>query len=111
VDIINRLSKVVKCGNKRAVERIESLPKIYQVGCWFHYGVREFPFSGKYTVGGEEPLVWYWRDSNGTADEYVLLPISHTTTGSTICWSFSEKTAKKIAEALEQHRGRSNHFV
>ena len=109
--IINRLSRVVKCNNKRAVERIKALPRIYMVGCWAHYGVMCYPFSGKYTADGSEPLVWYWRDCNGTADEYVLLPISHTTTGATICWSFSEKVAKKIAEALEQHRGRGNNFV
>lgn len=100
-----RLSRVVQGNNKRMIEKIKALPEIYQVGFWAHYGVVGYPFSGKYTKDGREPLVWYYRDYNGAVDEYVLIPISHTTTGATLCWTFSKRVADKIANALEQQKG------
>lgn len=70
-------------------ERIKQLPKIYVIACWAHVGFREFPFAGKYTKEGI-PLVYYFDDHNGEYWEYVLLPITHTTTGRIYAWTTCE---------------------
>ena len=36
---------------------LDSLPRIYAVGCWARYGVREYYYSGRSTKDGI-PLVW-----------------------------------------------------
>lgn len=80
---------------------IRKLTPIYLIACWARYGVREYPFSGKFKKhpsGELEPLVYNFDDHNGTFAEYVLRPISHTTTGFILDWSFSEQTAKDIAD-------------
>lgn len=82
-------------------QMLSHLTKVYQVGCWASFGVCEFPFSGYYTEDGKEPLVWYYDDHNGVYEDYTLIPISNTTTGSTICWTFNKATAQKLADALQ----------
>ena len=92
-----------------AREYFENLPKIYLVGYWAKYGVREYPFAEKYVksknapyLGKCIPMVYDYDDMNGTCDDYFLRPIIDTTTGEIIVWTFSESKAKRIAEALNK---------
>lgn len=87
-------------------EYLESLPKIYMIARWVGYGVREFPFAGKYTTDGI-PLVWDYDDQNGTCDRYFLRKLTDTTTGWIYAWTTSESRAKEIAAALNEKAGES----
>ena len=82
---------------------LDSLPKIYLVACWAGYGVREFPFTGKYVQDEYRnnisvPLVYDYDDFNGTCDNWYLRKITNTTTGQILLWTQSKSVAKKIAE-------------
>ena len=89
---------------------LDSLPKIYLVGFWAHYGVWDFPFSGKYKKVFSEhfgyevdiPLVYQYYDGNGTCDKYILRPITDTTTGEIILWTQNGYRAKQFANLLEE---------
>lgn len=94
-----RLLKEIKC-TPEAQRLINSLPTVYLVGCWARYGVMPFPFSRKYDKKTNEPLVYDYDDMNGACDSYFLRPISHTTTGWIICWTFEKSKADLIANAL-----------
>ena len=79
---------------------IKGLTPIYLIGCWASYGVREYPFSGyfkKHKSGALEPLVYDFTDHNGTYEEWILRPISETTTGDVLEWTFYRETAENIA--------------
>ena len=84
----------------------EQMPKIYLVGCWARYGVREHYFTGYYREidGKSIPLVYDYFDANGTDDEWRLVPITHTTTGEIITWTQNKFRAHQIAEALNYNR-------
>ena len=83
--------KVLK-NNKETKEYLNSLPKAYIAACWAGWVVLDFPFSGKYADKEKMvPLVWDYYDFNGEADEWHLVPISYTTSGTIAGWSFSEK--------------------
>ena len=77
---------------------LDSLPRIYAIGCWARYGVREYYYSGKDVKG--IPMVWDYNDHNGTEPEWVLLPLHYTTMGLILAWTTSRGAAEKIAEAL-----------
>lgn len=83
---------------------LDKLPKIHMVGCWAKYGVRTFPFTGKYIKkdGMSIPLVYDYDDHNGTCDNYYLRRIDYTTTGSVIMWTQNEAVARRIAESLNK---------
>lgn len=87
-------------------EYLESLPKIYMIACWAGYGVREFPFAGKYTTDGI-PFVWDHDDQNGTCDCYFLRKLTYTTTGWIYAWTISKSRAEEIAAALNEKAGES----
>lgn len=78
---------------------LSPLPRIYVVGCWARYGVREYYYSGRNTRDGI-PLVWDYNDHNGIYPEWLLTPLQYTTTGLILAWTTSKTSAKKIAEAL-----------
>lgn len=82
---------------------LKTLPKIYLVACWYHYGVMEFAFSGKYVQEGNEmiPLVWQYDDRNGTCDNYYLRKITYTTTSFITGWFFEKYKAERVANGLE----------
>ena len=83
--------KILK-NSKETKEYLNSLPKAYIAACWAGWGVRGFPFSGKYADKEKmDPLVWDYFDFNGAADEWHLISIYDTTTGFIAGWSFSEK--------------------
>lgn len=83
---------------------LDSLPKIYLVGCWARYGVREYPFTGKYVQikGISVPLVYDYDDCNGTCDNYYLRSLGHVTTGVIIMWTQDKRVADKVAELFNK---------
>ena len=89
--------------NEKTQKYLNGLPKIYLIGCWAHWGLREFAFSGKYKRYGNLmiPLVWQYDDHNGATDNYYLKPITVTTSGVIITWTFDKIAAEQIATALE----------
>ena len=98
--------------NQKTRDKLAKLPKIYLVACWAHYGVLEFPFSGKYKKVKDAdsplvryiPLVWDFDDHNGVYPEYVLKPITWTTTAAIRGWVRNEQQAKDTAEFCEKRR-------
>lgn len=91
---------------KKNKDKLAKLPKIYLVACWARYGVLEFPFSGRYKKINKKPvpLVWDYDDHNGTYPEYVLRPITWTTTAAIRGWLRDEQQAKDTAEFCEKRR-------
>ena len=73
---------------------------IYLIGHWAQYGYLPLPFSGEYKF--TEPLVWMFNDHNGAYDEFILTPITKTTTGYVIDWTFDEGEAKKRIKELNE---------
>ena len=96
--------KTVRKRTPKLQAKLDKLPKMYLIGCWAHYGVMEFPFSGKFQkdkdTGVMVPLVWHYYDGNGACDNYELIPITYTTTGIIYCWTEYRESAKNIARAL-----------
>ena len=92
--------------NQKTRDKLAKLPKIYLIACWAHYGVLEFPFSGRYKKINKKPipLVWDFDDHNGTYPEYVLRPITWTTTAAIRGWVRDEQQAKDTAEFCEKRR-------
>ena len=91
---------------KKNKDKLAKLPKIYLIACWARYGVLEFPFSGRYKKIDKKPipLVWDFDDHNGTYPEYVLRPITWTTTAAIRGWVRDEQQAKDTAEFCEKRR-------
>lgn len=85
---------------------LDSLPKIYMVGCWAKYGVWEFPFTGKYRRDEycdiSVPLVYQYDDHNGTCDNYYLRDITSTTSGAVIMWTEIKEVADRVAELFNK---------
>lgn len=101
------MRKVLK-NNKTTKKYLDSLPKIYIVGCWAKYGVREYPFTGKYETndnGIDIPLVYDYDDHNGTTDNYYLRRLDHVTTGQIILWTQFKNVANKVAELFNKEEG------
>lgn len=101
------MKKVLK-NNAKTAAYLNSLPKMYMVGCWANYGVWNLPWSGKWEknpyTSHMEPLVWYYNDHNGTADNWYLGPIRHVTSGEIIMWTENKATAESVASALNLRR-------
>ena len=91
---------------KKNKDKLAKLPKIYLIACWARYGVLEFPFSGRYKKINKKavPLVWDFDDHNGTYPEYVLRPITWTTTAAIRGWVRNKQQAKDTAEFCEKRR-------
>ena len=75
---------------------------IYIIGYWANYGYLPLPFADKYKF--TEQLVWMFNDHNGAYDEFILTPITKTTTGHIIGWTFDEEEDKKKVEELNEGR-------
>lgn len=98
------MRKVLK-NTTKTKEYLDSLPKIYLVGCWANYGVREYPFTGKYEQnenGISIPIVYDYDDHNGTCDNYYLRKLNHVTTGHILLWTQSKNVANKVAELFNK---------
>lgn len=96
--------------NKKTKKYLDSLPKIYMIGCWAKYGVLEFPFTGKYTNNSTMPLVYNYEDFNGCRDNWYLRKLSDTTTGGYIGFAFNKQIAEKIANVLNTVREEELNF-
>lgn len=85
--------------NQRKIAKIKQLPKIYIIGRWARYGVREYYFTGKYTTidGVSIPLVYNYDDCNGTDSLWRLLPITYVTSGCVLLWTQHEEVACSVA--------------
>ena len=95
------MKKILK-SNNNTKKFISTLPKMYIVGRWAKYGVRDYPFTGKYIEvdGISVPLVYKYYDANGTCEQWNLTRISHVTTGAVILWTQNKSIAERIANAL-----------
>lgn len=103
------MRKILK-DTKRTRKYILSLPCMYLVSCWARWGVREFPFSGKYITtadGTSVPLVYQFDDHNGERDEWRLTRIDCTTTGIIGGWTQSHRMASACAEQYNKTEGRN----
>ena len=92
------MKKVLK-NNAKTKEYLDKCPKIYMVGFWADYGVREYAFAGKCSESGI-PFVWDYDDHNGTCDSWWLRPLYHVTTGLILAWTTDKRYANEIAEVL-----------
>lgn len=98
--------KKILDNNKETKDYLNSLPKVYIAACWAGWGVRGFAFSGKYEDKEKTiPLVWDYYDFNGTADEWHLISIYNTTTGSIAGWSFSKSMLEDYVKLKNIERG------
>lgn len=97
------MRKVLK-NNKKTRAYLDSLPKIYLVGRWAKYGVREYPFAEKYFSenGFSIPLVYDYYDCNGTCDNYYLRRLDCVTSGAVIMWTQNKAVADKVAELFNK---------
>ena len=97
---------------KKNKDKLAKLPKIYLVACWASYGTLEFPFPIKYKKVKDKdtkvvryiPLVYDFDDHNGVYPEYVLRPITSTTTGFIRGWFYTKQQAKDVADIYESYR-------
>lgn len=96
------IMKTIMPRTKRNLDKLEKLDTIYMVGIWARAGVREFWNSGKVNKDGI-PLVYNYDDHNGTADQYELVPITWTTTGTILCWTTSKTYAQYLADAVNAY--------
>jgi hypothetical protein len=108
IDNWRHLTKKVLSNNKRTQKYLEKLPKIYIVACWARFGVREYPFTGKFVKDQYRgnvyvPLVYDYDDCNGTGDDYYLRKITNVTTGNIVLWTQNKNIAEKIAAMYNQH--------
>lgn len=102
------MKRILK-NNTKTKEYLDSLPKVYITACWAKWGIREFPFSGKFEKENNIyiPLVYDYDDHNGTADQWELRRIDFTTTGYIADWSFN----KLVAEDLAEFYNNKNSFI
>lgn len=98
------MKKILK-NNEQTSNYLDTLPKIYIVGCWAKYGIWDYPFTGKYVQdknGISIPLVYDYDDCNGTCDNYFLRRLDEVTTGEIIIWTQNKNTAMRIVELLNK---------
>lgn len=97
------MRKVLK-NTPKTKEYLDGLPKIYIVGRWVRYGVKEYPFTGVHEQanGISLPLVYDYYDGNGACDEWRLRTIYDVTTGDVILWTQNEHVARRVAELFNK---------
>jgi len=103
------MRKVLK-NTAKTQKYLDSLPKIYLVGCWARYGVREYPFTEKYFSenGISIPIVYDYDDHNGTCDNWYLRRLYYVTTGQIIMWTQNKSVAYKVAELFNKELNNEN---
>lgn len=80
---------------------LKTLPTVYLIACWAHAGYLAFPYSGKNTKDGT-PLVYIHTDHGCDKPEYVLTPITQTTTGSIFGWTLDASKLDSDVKACEK---------
>lgn len=85
-------------------KKIAKCKDVYLIVQYARWAIREFKWTGKFvTMYGEPcPQVWYFTDHNGAGEEYYMYPIYETTTGLPLTYTFDEKAAHRIVEALNK---------
>ncbi len=101
---MERLKKYLECTPENRTY-VESLPKIYLIGCWARYGIRECANTLQVDKEGI-PLVYDYNDHNGCYEEYELVPIHRVTTGQVYAWSTSKKAAQYVAYLMNEATNR-----
>lgn len=101
--------KKILPNNSKTKKYLETLPKIYLIGCWARYGVREHYYTKKNNKDGI-PLVYDYYDGNGTCDLWRLVPITETTCGWQLAYTPYKETAQHIANALNAWSGSELHY-
>lgn len=96
------LQKTLPYTNKTR-QRLSRYPTIYIICYFARVGCLSFPFTGKYDNKGR-PLVYQFDDHDGLYPEYVLRPITWTTTAAIRGWVRDEQQAKDTAEFCEKRR-------
>ena len=99
-----RLKKYLECTPENRTY-VESLPKIYLIGCWARYGIRECANTLQVEKEGI-PLVYDYNDHNGCYEEYELVPIHRVTTGQVYAWSTSKEAAQHVADLMNETTNR-----
>lgn len=99
-----RLKKYLECTPENKTY-VESLPKIYLIGCWARYGIRECANTLQVDKEGI-PLVYDYNDHNGCYEEYELVPIHRVTTGRVYAWSTSKEAAQHVADLMNEATNR-----
>ena len=97
------MKKILK-NTAKTMAYLEGLPKIYMVGYWAKYGVREYPFTEKYFSenGFSVPLVYDYDDHNGTCDNWYLRRLDLVTSGAVIMWTQNKAVADKVARLFNK---------
>ena len=93
--------------SEKSENRLRKLTPIYMVTQYVQCCVLEYPFSGyfkKHNNGVLEPLVYDFDDHNGIYEEWVLRPITDTTIGTCIAWTFYRENAENIASKFNNER-------
>lgn len=84
----------------------EEAPKIYVVVFYAHWCIRTYKWNGNFVNDGynvyDVPEVFWWDDHNGTYEEWMICPLTHTTTGSIAAWTTDYNEAVKIMERLKE---------
>ena len=91
---------------KKLEEKVKNSPKVYLVVCWARCGVQEYHWTGKWKINKEtgipEPIVYYYDDHNGEYEEYRKVPITYTTAGFAVDWTFRRPCAERLAERMNE---------
>ena len=98
------MKKVLK-NSLKTKKFLDKLPKIYIVAFWSRFGVKEFPFSGKFIKDELRgnlyiPLVY---DRDETCDLWRLKKITNTAAGAIVLWTQNRNVAEKVAAMYNQH--------
>ena len=80
---------------------LESLPKVYALCLWAKWAIVDVYWSGKYNKD-MIPLVYIYRDDNGTCDEYRLVPIHYVSSGFWN-WYQSKSDAEYVRDQLNKN--------
>lgn len=94
--------------NDKNYKYIQSLKKVYLIGYWARYGIREYPYAGEMVedkVFSYTPLVYDFDDHNGTYGEWILRKINDVTTGGVIIYCFNKELAEQLVDIYNEKVG------
>ena len=95
-----KVPRPMKGNSAHTKDVLAACQRMFYVGCWAHYGVREVFYAGFCRDDGM-PYIWCYNDYNGTADLWECVPLTSDTTGQIYAWTTSYYAAKTIADAME----------
>lgn len=91
---------------KKNTEKINKCKSVYIIVLYAHWCVREYKWTGKWKYtrlsNSYEPVVYDYDDHNGEFEEYAKRPISFTTTGWIMDWTFNKYAADRFAKLLNE---------